>query len=154
MFVEEQPKRVERIVDFVEDRRDEHPHRLIALYLLESRSQSLGAARGFLGGGESAPKSKVVRADAEESADEHRRGAVDDDVQSRESAGEGAAFEPGLRENVEAHVCRADERAEGHIEGEATVVSWSLRRVGHRKSLAPPGAFVPAEPRRVFTFRT
>jgi hypothetical protein len=48
-LVEQEAERVERIVELVEHRRDEHPNGLVALDLEEARPQSVGAPRRLFG---------------------------------------------------------------------------------------------------------
>ena len=77
---------MERIVELVQHRRGEHPHGLVALDLLQPRAQRLGAIRRLLGRGELRAEAKVVSAHAEERADQHGEGVVDD-ARARSASG-------------------------------------------------------------------
>ncbi len=75
-LVEEQDQRVQGVVELVEHRRRQHPHRLVALHLLQSRAKGLGTARRVFRRREASAQAQVVRADAEQSPDQHREDVI------------------------------------------------------------------------------
>ena len=91
-LVEEEPERVQRVVQLVQDGGHEHPDGLVALDLVQARAERLGARCGFLRGRELRSQSQVVRTHAQQSSDQDRGGVVDERVRPREAARERAAF--------------------------------------------------------------
>jgi hypothetical protein len=113
-FVEQEPERMQWIVEFVQHRRSQDPHRLIPLHFLQARSQGVGAVCGFLRGGEARANADVVHTNAEEGADKDGKYVVDERVGMRHRPGQDPVTDPRLGEHVEDDVHRACERTADH----------------------------------------
>jgi len=136
-LVEEQAEGVQRVVQLVQHRGDEHPHGLVALDPVESHPQRVGARGGFLCGRELRAKPQVVCADAEQRPDHDRKDAVDDRVGVLQRAGQRPGADARLGEDIEDDVDDARADAERHVRDEARFLRSS--RCAHPCAVYPGG---------------
>ncbi len=111
-LVDEQPDGVERVLQLVQRRGSDDPHRLIALDVLDACAQLLRSR--LLLARDARPEAQVVDRHAEERAHDDRDDVVDDVVQGDEGAGRDALAVEVVHRRVQHRVGDPAERPEEH----------------------------------------